>query len=271
MATRLRSWTAYLMMKISDSISTLMTEATGTRNDCFWSFASTTVCWVPYVGADEKFQHIRGSIGSLDQFMCVLNELRFDPKTLMLISAVLEVPENTLPKDKVHLLDGVVNLRRPKNKKVIGLDSSDFRNNFALLITEYIHFDCTRDSLFGIANGLLDPDAVLSMIKLHSNLDLVFANNILAGWVFRNACANLRIDDSLRVSYKQDNMNLIRDFYSVFRSENQDKLDEQDEFIKQELLFLLNRLRGCEYEVDGGLSDFVCDSVENALDFYYDY
>jgi hypothetical protein len=256
-------------MKIADDLYVKTSETVYCENYCFWSFSAKSISWVPYDSDLGKKEHLLETVGTYDESLCYPNEFRFDIQTRELTSLVLEVPENTLPKESLSQLEslfGLVNLGMPQGIRL--LDDS-FSRNIRLSLAEYIHYRHADDSLYGVTSLLLESDVKPEFVYLDSNLILIFIDDMLAGWVFLNASINLGLDALNPAEHKKDNSLIVQNFYSIFSSENQEKMMDEDEIVKKKLVEFLSQISADEYDVDARLSDDISALLTNSLDFYY--
>ena len=168
-----------MSVELCDSVTAEVVYGIHLQSKPRWGLRELSLITGPYYSGDEHEQHFLRTIGSGSWYRSEFDELRFGKEDMILQSIWFHVPEKSLSSDELinewRDLEPIDGLLRLKSSQSFQLDPTEFR----LMEPDGTLFMCVTQRAISEKDNRL-------RLRLADDLDLLFANQCLCGWLLSN-------------------------------------------------------------------------------------
>jgi hypothetical protein len=225
-----------------------------------WNLKGRSIKVGPYVNGEEHERHYLATVGSGNWYWTP-DEFRFNKSDRMLSSVGVRTHEiSLLSADDVFANQAVEE----------GLIRLVNESHFTMETVVESWFEPTGKYLVSIVDRTLLKTKDLARLKVATDFELLFRDNILCGWVLHNCCCYLTEGWQANQENEPDSafINLLIEYIEITSDANILKMEDSDSILLQRLLDLKNTVQN---HGQGKLYSILSQSIENLLYQFYDY
>lgn len=228
-----------------------------------WQLRSLYVDLGPYQSMAERERLAAQTIGSADWLWSGADDLCFDRSTLLLTSARFRVPEVNL-EPPASLAAWIAIPAQPGGLRLLAAQP------FTLEPVDVRWLNEQGTVLIGATSAALAEAASKARLRVAPDLDLLFAEEQLCGWLLENPVQHLVEAWEDPVPDMQDAAlpSLLREYLTLIAEPHIDELDEQDPALLTALVDLHARVG--QGGAAGGGRQVLRVAIEDIVETFYD-
>jgi hypothetical protein len=227
-----------VIVELHDSITAEVVYGAGLRGSPRLGLRDLSLIVGPYDSGDAHEQHFLQTIGSGNWYRPEFDEFRFAKEDLLLQSIWFHVPEKNLSSEEFF-----VGWRA--EQPVVGLLRLASSEEFELEPTDFRWMEPNGELLACVTQMALGATEAPQRLRIAHDLDLLFANRRLCGWLLSHPARYLVTswEDPCAGEADSGLAALLHEYSALVAEPYIDQMENEDPDILKELLSLHARLR----------------------------